>query len=67
MRGSVIWFALAAAWGLDCLLALIHHNPVQAALTGFFACCFLAAGLVFRKRERNMPRVAKQCDPGSVR
>jgi hypothetical protein len=56
MRGSVIWFALAAAWGLDCLLALIRHNPVQSALTGFFACCFLAAGLIFRKREQSYPR-----------
>jgi hypothetical protein len=56
MRGSVIWFALAAAWGLDCLLALIRHNPVQGALTGFFACCFLAVGLIFRKRERKLMR-----------
>jgi hypothetical protein len=56
MRGSVIWFALAAAWGLDCLLALIRHNLVQSALTAFFACCFLAAGLVFRKRERTLMR-----------
>ena len=52
MRGSVIWFALAAAWGLDCGLAFFHHNRVQAALTGFFACCFFAAGLGFRKREQ---------------
>jgi hypothetical protein len=56
MRGSLIWFALAAAWGLDCLLALIRHNPVQGALTAFFACCFLAAGLFFRKREQAYPR-----------
>ena len=56
MRGSVIWFALAAAWGLDCLLALIRHNLVQSALTAFFACCFLATGLVFRKRERKLMR-----------
>jgi hypothetical protein len=56
MRGSVIWFALAAAWGLDCLLALIRHNHVQSALTALFACCFLAAGLVFRKREQTYPR-----------
>ena len=56
MRGSLIWFALAAAWGLDCLLALIRHNPVQGALTAFFACCFLAAGLLFRKRERKLMR-----------
>ena len=56
MRGCVIWFALAAAWGLDCLLALIRRNAVQGALTAFFACCFLAAGLVFRKRERKLMR-----------
>jgi hypothetical protein len=54
MRGSVIWFALAAAWGLDSLLALIRHNPTQSALAGFFACCFLATGLFFRKRERKL-------------
>jgi hypothetical protein len=56
MRGSVIWFALAAAWGLDCLLALIRHNPTQGALAGFFACCFFATGLLFRKRERKPMR-----------
>jgi hypothetical protein len=56
MRGSVIWFALAAAWGLDCLLALIRHNPVQSALAGFFALSFLATGLLFRKRERKQMR-----------
>jgi hypothetical protein len=56
MRGSVIWFALAAAWGLDCLLALIRHNPGQGALTAFFACCFLAIGLLFRKREQKLMR-----------
>jgi hypothetical protein len=56
MRGSIIWFALAAAWGLDCLLALIRHNKVQVALTAFFACCFLAVGLLFRKREQKLMR-----------
>jgi hypothetical protein len=56
MRGSVIWFALAAAWGIDCLLALIRHNPTQGALAGFFACCFFATGLLFRKRERKLMR-----------
>ena len=56
MRGSLIWFALAAAWGLDSLLALIRHNLAQSALAGFFACCFLAAGLLFRKRERKLMR-----------
>jgi hypothetical protein len=56
MRGSVIWFALAVGWGIDCLLALFHHNRRQAALTGFFAGCFLAAGLVFRKREQRTIR-----------
>jgi hypothetical protein len=52
MRGSVIWFVLAVAWGVDCLLALFHHNRVQAGLTAFFACCFFVVGLFFRRRER---------------
>jgi hypothetical protein len=52
MRGSVIWFALAVAWAVDCLLAFLHHNGLQAGLTAFFACCFLAAGLFLRNRER---------------
>jgi hypothetical protein len=52
MRGSVIWFALAAAWAFDGILALSRHNRQQAALTAFFACCFLAAALLQRKRER---------------
>jgi hypothetical protein len=52
MRGSVIWFVLAVAWGVDCLLALFHHNRVQAGLTAFFACCFFVVGLFFRKREQ---------------
>jgi hypothetical protein len=56
MRGSVIWFVLAVAWGVDCVLAFFHHNRVQGGLTGFFACCFFAAGLGFRKRERKVMR-----------
>lgn len=56
MRGSVIWFALAVAWGLDCVLAFFHRNQLQGVLAGFFACCFLAAGLGFRKRERRILR-----------
>jgi hypothetical protein len=56
MRRSVIWFALAVAWGIDCLLALFHHNRLQAVLTAFFACCFLAAGLTLRKREQRTIR-----------
>ena len=51
MRGSIIWFALAAGWAIDCLLSLFRHNHQQAALTAFFACCFLAAALILRKRE----------------
>ena len=54
MRGSVIWFALAVAWAVDCLLALFHHNRLQAALTALFACCFLAVGLLLRKREQKL-------------
>ncbi len=56
MRGSVIWFVLAVAWGGDCVLAFLHHNRLQAALTAFFACCFFAVGFVFRKRERRILR-----------
>jgi hypothetical protein len=56
MRGSIIWFALAVGWGIDCLLALFHHNRLQATLTAFFACCFLAAGLILRKREQRTIR-----------
>jgi hypothetical protein len=52
MRRSVIWFVLSACWGLDCILAALHHNGQQAALTAFFALCFLAIGLVFQKRDR---------------
>jgi hypothetical protein len=51
MRGSLIWFALAAAWAFDSILALFRHNRLQAALTLFFAACFLTVGLFFRKRE----------------
>ncbi len=52
MRRSVIWFVLSAGWGLDCVLTAFHRNWVQAGLTGFFALCFLAIGLVFQKRDR---------------
>jgi hypothetical protein len=52
MRGSLIWFVLAVAWGVDCLLALFHDNRVQAGLTAFFGCCFFVVGLFFRKREQ---------------
>jgi hypothetical protein len=56
MRGSIIWFVLAIAWGVDGILAAVHRNHLQAVLTAFFACCFLAAGLAFRKRERKPKR-----------
>jgi uncharacterized membrane protein YhhN len=56
MRGSVIWFVLAAAWGSDGVLALSRHNSLQAGLTAFFACCFLAVGFFFRKREQKQRR-----------
>ena len=56
MRRSVIWFALALGWGIDCLASLLRHNRQQAALTAFFACCFLAAGLALRKREQRTIR-----------
>jgi hypothetical protein len=56
MRGSIIWFALAIAWGVDAALALARHNHLQAALTALFACCFLVAALFFRKREQSLFR-----------
>jgi hypothetical protein len=56
MRGSVIWFVLAVAWGVDCLLAFFHHSRVQVGLTALFACCFFVAGWFFRKRERKLIR-----------
>jgi hypothetical protein len=56
MRGSIIWFVLALAWGIDGILAAVHRNHPQAVLTAFFACCFFAAGLMYRKRERRAAR-----------
>jgi hypothetical protein len=52
MRRSVIWFILSACWGLDCVLAALHRNGLQAVLTAFFALCFLAIGLFFQNRDR---------------
>jgi hypothetical protein len=52
MRRSVIWFVLAGAWSFDGILALFRRNFLQAGLACLFACCFLAAGLFFRKREQ---------------
>jgi hypothetical protein len=54
MRRSVIWFVLSACWGLDSVLAAFRHNRLQAALTAFFALCFLAIGLFFQKRDRRV-------------
>jgi hypothetical protein len=56
MRGSLIWFLLAAFWGLDSGLAMYRHNAVQAGLTAFFAGCFLVIGLIFRRREQKVMR-----------
>jgi hypothetical protein len=56
MRGSMIWFLLAAFWGLDSGLAMYRHNAVQAGLTAFFAGCFLVVGLIFRRREQRASR-----------
>jgi hypothetical protein len=53
MRGSVIWFVMAAGWGLDCLLAFFRHNRLQSGLTGGFAACFLLVALLLRKREQS--------------
>ncbi len=56
MRRSAIWFLLAVAWAIDCVLAFFRHNRVQAGLTALFACCFLAVGLFYRNRERKIIR-----------
>ena len=56
MRRSHIWFALAAAWALDCLLACYHRNNMQGALTAFIACCFVGVGLAYRKQEQKRAR-----------
>jgi hypothetical protein len=56
MRRSIIWFVLAAAWGVDGALALFHRNWLQSVLTAFFASCFLLAGLLLRKREQRATR-----------
>jgi len=56
MRRALIWFVLSAGWGLGCVLAALHHHGLQAALTGFFALCFLAIGLVFQKRDAGAGR-----------
>ena len=56
MRRALIWFVLSAGWGLDCVLAAFHHHGQQAGLTGFFALCFLAIGLVFQKRDARAGR-----------
>ena len=52
MRRSTIWYLLAAAWAIDCILSLLHHNRQQVLLTALFAGAFLAAGLAFRVREQ---------------
>jgi hypothetical protein len=59
MRRSTIWFVLALGWGLDSGVALFRRNWQQSGLTAFFACCFVALGLYFRKRERKpqIPRL----------
>jgi hypothetical protein len=56
MRRSLIWFLLAIFWGADSVLALFRHNSHQAALTAFFACCFLAVGIALRARELKLTR-----------
>ena len=56
MRRSLIWFLLALAWGLDCVLSISHRNWLQGSLTALFAGCFLVIGLYFRKRERTAIR-----------
>ena len=59
MRRSTIWFVLAIAWAIDCVLSLLHHNRQQVLLTALFASAFLAAGLAFRAREQRNLKAAQ--------
>jgi hypothetical protein len=52
MRGSMVWFAMAAAWALDAIFSLFRHNRMQSGLIAFFACCFFIVALLLRKREQ---------------
>ncbi len=52
MRRHHIWYVLAVFWGADALLASIRGHTQAAVLAACIAVCFLAAGLVFRKREQ---------------
>jgi hypothetical protein len=67
MRRSIIWFALAVAWAVDCLLAFVHHNRLQAGLTAFFACCFFAVGLLFRKHEQKQNPATRRAHSSHTR
>ena len=55
-RRSLIWFVLAFVWALDCMVAVTRRNWLQAALTAFFAACFLAIGCLYRGKERKAAR-----------
>jgi hypothetical protein len=59
MRRSTIWYLLAAAWAIDCVLSLLHHNRQQVLLTALFATVFLAAGIAFRAREQKNLKAAE--------
>jgi hypothetical protein len=52
MRGSIVWFVVALAWGVDAVLCVVRHNVPQSGLTALFAGCFFVVGLVFRKKEQ---------------
>jgi hypothetical protein len=50
MSRATIWFAIAAFWFVDALLAVYRHRLGQAALTILFAITFLVVALLLRRR-----------------
>jgi hypothetical protein len=51
MSRATIWFAIAAFWFVDALLAVYRHRLGQAALTILFAVAFLVVALLLRSRR----------------
>ena len=49
MRGSIIWFVLALAWGVDGVLAAVHRNHLQAVAHRLFRLLLLS-------RRRSLPQ-----------
>jgi hypothetical protein len=49
MSRSTLWFAIAAFWFVDALLAAFRHHLGQAALTSLFAIAFLVVAILVRR------------------